>query len=166
MNLQAQRLQVLCEGLNLPGLEVEYEALAQTATDADSSYTDYLEQCLKAEQQSRQQRTRSVLLKMAGFPAVKQLHAYDFKFAVGAPKKQIEALASLSFISVTRISCYWDRQGWGKPTSPLHWGIWQYRPGSKPVLSPRLICSCNWIPPNGKGDSNKPCNAACMAPVC
>ena len=28
MNLQAQRLQVLCEGLNLPGLEVEYEALA------------------------------------------------------------------------------------------------------------------------------------------
>ena len=37
MNLQAQRLQVLCEGLNLPGLEVEYEALAQTATDADSS---------------------------------------------------------------------------------------------------------------------------------
>ena len=98
MNLQAQRLQVLCEGLSLPGLEVEYEALAQTATDADSSYTDYLEQCLKAEQQSRQQRTRSVLLKMAGFPAVKQLHAYDFKFAVGAPKKQIEALASLSFI--------------------------------------------------------------------
>ena len=28
MNLQAQRLQVLCEGLSLPGLEVEYEALA------------------------------------------------------------------------------------------------------------------------------------------
>ena len=92
MNLQAQRLQVLCEGLSLPGLEVEYEALAQTATDADSSYTDYLEQCLKAEQQSRQQRTRSVLLKMAGFPAVKQLHAYDFKFAVGAPDQPKETV--------------------------------------------------------------------------
>ena len=77
---------------------MEYEALVQTVTDAESSYIDYLEQCLKAEQQSRQQRTRSVLLNMAGFPAVKQLYAYDIKFAVGAPKKQIEALASLSFI--------------------------------------------------------------------
>ncbi len=98
MNLQAQRLQTLCEGLGLPGLEVEYEALAQMATKEESSYTDYLEHCLKAEQQSRQQRTRSVLLKMAGFPAVKQLDEFDYKFAVGAPKKQIEALASLSFI--------------------------------------------------------------------
>ena len=39
-----------------------------------------------------------MLLKMAGFPAVKQLDEYDFKFAVGAPKKQIDALASLSFV--------------------------------------------------------------------
>lgn len=98
MNLQAQRLHELCEGLSLPGLEMDYDALAQTASQEDSSYTDYLEQCLKSEQQSRQQRTRSVLLKMAGFPAMKQLEDYDFTFAVGAPKKQIEALASLSFI--------------------------------------------------------------------
>lgn len=98
MNLQTQRLHELCEGLGLSGVEVNYAALAQTAAKQESSYTDYLEQCLKAEQQSRQQRTRSVLLKMAGFPAIKQLEDYDFKFAVGAPKKQIEALASLSFI--------------------------------------------------------------------
>jgi DNA replication protein DnaC len=35
---------------------------------------------------------------MAGFPAIKHLDDDDFKFAVGAPKKQIEALTSLSFI--------------------------------------------------------------------
>lgn len=98
MNLQIERMQSLCEGLGLPGLNTEYESLAQVASNEDSSYTDYLEQCLQAEQQSRQQRTRTVLLKMAGFPAAKQLSDYDFKFAVGAPKKQIEALASLSFI--------------------------------------------------------------------
>ena len=63
-----------------------------------SSYCDYLEKCLEAEQQTRQQRTRAVLLKMAGFPAIKHLDDYDFKFAVGAPKKQIELLASLTFI--------------------------------------------------------------------
>ena len=98
MNLQTERMQSLCEGLGLPGLNIEYEALAQSASQQDTSYTDYLEQCLQAEHQSRQQRTRTVLLKMAGFPATKQLSDYDFKFAVGAPKKQIEALASLSFI--------------------------------------------------------------------
>jgi len=98
MNLQTERMQSLCEGLGLPGLNIEYEALAQAASNQEISYTDYLEQCLQAEQQSRQQRTRSVLLRMAGFPASKQLSDYDYTFAVGAPKKQIEALASLSFI--------------------------------------------------------------------
>jgi len=98
MNLQAQRLHELCEGLSLPGLEVNYDALAQAASQQECTYTDFLEECLKAEQQSRQQRTRSVMLKMAGFPSVKLLEEYDYKFAVGAPKKQINALASLSFI--------------------------------------------------------------------
>ena len=98
MNLQNERLTSLCDGLGLSGLHQEYENLAQQASNQDTSYTDYLEQCLLAEQQSRQSRTRSILLKMAGFPAVKQLCDYDFKFAVGAPKKQIEALASMSFI--------------------------------------------------------------------
>lgn len=98
MNLQAQRLHELCEALGLSGIAANYAALAQAAAQQDSSYNDYLEQCLKTEQQSRQQRTRSVLLKMAGFPALKQLADFDFSFAVGAPKKQIETLASLSFI--------------------------------------------------------------------
>jgi len=98
MNLQAQRIEELCETLKLPGLAADYSALAQQAAENESSYSDYLEQCLKAEYRSRQQRTRNVLLKMAGFPAIKQLGDYDFTFAVGAPKKQIEELASLSFI--------------------------------------------------------------------
>lgn len=98
MNLQTQRIEALCESLKLAGLAVNYLPLAQQAAEREISYTDYLEGCLKAEHQSRQQRTRSVLLKMAGFPCVKQLDDYGFKFAVGAPKKQIEALASLSFI--------------------------------------------------------------------
>lgn len=72
--------------------------MAQKAAKEEWSYCDYIEQSLKAEQSSRQQRTRSILLKMAGFPAIKQMDEYDFKFVVGAPKKQIEALTSLNFI--------------------------------------------------------------------
>jgi DNA replication protein DnaC len=98
MTLQAQRIDSLCEQLGLSGISHQYVALSQVAAEAESSYTDYLERCLKAEQQTRRQRSRSVLVKMAGFPAIKLLDDYDFKFAVGAPKKQIQDLASLAFI--------------------------------------------------------------------
>jgi DNA replication protein DnaC len=98
MNLQAQRLEALCESLNLSGLATQYESLAQEAAKRESSFCDYLECCLQTEQQARQQRSRNTLLKLASFPAVKRLDEYDFKFAVGAPRKQIEDLASLRFI--------------------------------------------------------------------
>ena len=64
MNLQAERMDALCATLKLSGLAAEYDALAQWASERECSYRDYLEQCLKSEQQYRQQRTRSVLLKM------------------------------------------------------------------------------------------------------
>lgn len=39
------------------------------------------------------------MVRMAGFPAVKTLESYDFKFASSAPKRQIEQLAALSFVA-------------------------------------------------------------------
>ena len=36
---------------------------------------------------------------MAGFPAIKTLEDYDFKFATTAPRRQIEQLASLNFVA-------------------------------------------------------------------
>lgn len=99
MNLQIHRIETLCDSLNLTGVATNYLALSQKAVAAQSSYSDYLEDCLSVEKHTRQQRSRTILLKMAGFPVIKQLHEYDFKFAVGAPKKQIESLACLSFVA-------------------------------------------------------------------
>ena len=36
---------------------------------------------------------------MAGFPIVKTMEEYDYKFASSAPKRQIELLASLAFVA-------------------------------------------------------------------
>ncbi|UIJ29269.1 ATP-binding protein [Cereibacter azotoformans] len=36
---------------------------------------------------------------MAGFPAVKTLESYDFKFATSAPKRQIEQPVALAFVA-------------------------------------------------------------------
>lgn len=98
MNLQTERISSLCDQLGLSGIAAQYPALSQQAAKAESSYADYLERCLEAEQQTRQQRSRAVLVKMAGFPALKLIDDYDFGFAVGAPKKQIQALTSLAFV--------------------------------------------------------------------
>jgi len=62
------------------------------------SYADFLEDVLKAERDARRVRSREILTRTAGFPALKTLEAYDFTFATGAPHSQIQELASLGFV--------------------------------------------------------------------
>ena len=39
-----------------------------------------------------------MLTRIAGFPALKTLESYDFAFASGAPRQQIQELAGLGFV--------------------------------------------------------------------
>lgn len=98
MNLQHQRISALCEDLKLPALSSDWSALAQRAADTQANFADFLTSLLESEQAARIERTRHTLLKLATLPTVKTLEAYDFSFATGAPKAQIQELASLSFI--------------------------------------------------------------------
>ena len=98
MNLQHQQIHTLCEELKLPALQSHWPALAQRIADTQGSFADFLLLALQGEQAARMERTRQALLKIATLPAIKSLEAYDFNFASGAPKTQIQELASLSFI--------------------------------------------------------------------
>jgi len=98
MNLQQERIEYLCRQLRLESVASQYAALAQEAARDEQPYSDFLEKLLERETQIRQERTREILLRMAGFPAIKTLEAYDFGFACGVPKSQIQELASLAFI--------------------------------------------------------------------
>jgi DNA replication protein DnaC len=98
MNLQDERIQAACHSLTLAAIAEHYPALAQEAVDSDASYTEFLECCLKAEQQERRRRSQAMLTKFAGFPAIKLIDDYDFKFAAGAPKKTIQTLQSMAFV--------------------------------------------------------------------
>lgn len=64
----------------------------------DKSFADFLESILQAELDSKMQRTREMLLKTAGLPAIKHFDDYDFRFATGAPRKQLQELTSLAFV--------------------------------------------------------------------
>jgi DNA replication protein DnaC len=98
MSLQQERIAALCSGLKLDRLPAEWPALAQAAAADEASYADFLEKLLSAEAAARVERTRQTLLKLATLPAVKTLEQYDFAFASGAPRAQIQELAALTFI--------------------------------------------------------------------
>lgn len=68
------------------------------AAREQQSFADFLERLLNRELEARGERTRATLLKLASLPAVKTLEQYDFAFASGAPRAQVQELASLAFV--------------------------------------------------------------------
>ena len=98
MNLQMARIQQACEALKLNKVAVEWSAIADKSASQNTSYADFLEQVLQVEIEARTGRSREILLKSAGFPAIKQFDDYDFNFASGAPHKQLQELTGLAFI--------------------------------------------------------------------
>ena len=97
MNIQDERIQTACEALGLGSLGEHYPVLATQAAEQELSFADFLEQCLKCEQDERRLRSQAMLTKIAGFPVIKLIDDYDFRFAAGAPKKTIQTLKSLAF---------------------------------------------------------------------
>lgn len=97
LNLAHERLAALGAELKLADLVGQAPQLAQDAISQEWSYLDFLERVLRAEAVARQARSRTMLVRTAGFPAIKRLDDYDCTFA-GANKKQLAELSSLSFI--------------------------------------------------------------------
>lgn len=114
MSVQDERIESACEALSLTAIARQYPELAQAAVDADASYADFLEQCLKAEQAERRIRSQTMLTKFAGFPAIKLIDDYDFKFAAGAPKKTVQTLQSLAFVARQENVIFLGPSGVGK----------------------------------------------------
>ena len=112
--LSHDRLIQLCEELKLPGIAESYPALASAASDGNQSFTDFLEHVLVAERDFRRARSAATLVRMAGFPVVKTLEEYDFRFASSAPRRQIEQLASLAFVSRKENAVFLGPSGVGK----------------------------------------------------
>jgi DNA replication protein DnaC len=98
MNLQHERVQALCETLNLPFIAQAWSSASQSAAEGQIPYSDFLEGLLRAEAAGRQVRKQSVLTRLAGFPAIKTLEAFDYQFAAGVKKSQIDELAGMGFI--------------------------------------------------------------------
>jgi DNA replication protein DnaC len=98
-DLQHQRLSELCRELRLSAVPNLYSGIAQSAAAKSVSFADFLEEILRAERDARRARAREMFARVAGFPTVKTLDGFDFGFATGVPRRQIQELASLAFLA-------------------------------------------------------------------
>lgn len=98
MNLQHDRIAALCAELKLYRISGDWTAIAQDAARSEASFGDFVERLLSTEAQARGERQRQTLLKLATLPVIKTLEQFDFAFASGAPRAQIQELAALAFI--------------------------------------------------------------------
>ncbi|KPX13497.1 Transposase/IS protein, partial [Pseudomonas amygdali pv. dendropanacis] len=95
---QAIHRQSACRTYSHTGFRRGWPRLAQQAASGEDSFADFLEKLLAAETDARSERSRQALLKTAALPAVKTLEQYDFAFATGVPRAQLQELAALSFV--------------------------------------------------------------------
>jgi len=98
MNLVLARLSVLTESLKLHGMESHAAELAQQAAKEEGNYLSFFERLLQTQIDDRFVRKQSLFTRMAGFPSIKTLEAFDFQFASGVSKSLVQQLSSLVFV--------------------------------------------------------------------
>lgn len=77
MGLQHYRIAELCNQLKLVRLAGDWPALAQDAARDGASFADFLERVLASEQAVREERKRTVLMRLATMPSLKTLEQFD-----------------------------------------------------------------------------------------
>lgn len=98
MNLQHDRIAALCEQLKLDRLPAEWPGVAQTTIDNDGTHADFLEAVLQLQHDGLNERRRQTILRLSGLPVIKTLEQFDYAYASGVPRSQIQELAGLAFI--------------------------------------------------------------------
>lgn len=93
---------------------------------------------------SRQQRSRTVLTRLAGFPVIKTLADFDFKFASEIPKARIHEMSGLAFVERAENVVLLGPSGVGKThlAIALGYAATQGRLNEvmkRTVLAPRLL---------------------------
>ena len=86
----------VCPDRDNPGYHSRHHGYPKSGHE--SSFTDFLESLLKEELSARQIRTQATMMRLTGFPVLKNLEEFDFKFTTGVPEKLVRELSSLAFL--------------------------------------------------------------------
>ncbi|MFQ5793233.1 MAG: ATP-binding protein, partial [Acidobacteriota bacterium] len=95
---QIERLQTHCHRLRLYQVEAELPNLLEQAAKKEASYSDFLDEILALEVQSKSQKHLTMRINMARFPFHKTLEAFDFTFQPSIDPKVIRELATCRYL--------------------------------------------------------------------
>ena len=98
-DLTYSRVQCYLERLKLPRMAESLDGIAEQAAKESCSYVDFLERLLETEVSARYERDVAMKIKLAHFPFLKTLDAFDFAFQPSINERQIRELATLRFIA-------------------------------------------------------------------
>ena len=101
---QIERLQEHLKRLRLFKSRERLEALLQEAARKEVSYADFLDPVLTEEVASKTAKNVTMRTRLARFPFVKSLDAFEFGYQPSLDKKQVHQLASCHFTSTARTS--------------------------------------------------------------
>ena len=96
--LDASMLRAQFSALNLPFMQENYQAFAQTAADKHWSHLDYLTELLGGEAAARDDRRVQRCIKQARFPVVKTLDQFDWNWPTKINRLHIQNLFHLDFV--------------------------------------------------------------------
>lgn len=95
---QMQRIGENLKRLKLPKIHERLEALLQEATQRELSYSELVDRMLAEEVAAKTDKAIGLRTKLARFPYVKTLEAFDFKYQPSLDEKQIRELATCRFL--------------------------------------------------------------------
>ncbi|AOK28618.1 transposase [Burkholderia singularis] len=98
MDIQHERILEACRQLRIDTMGEQYSMLATRAAANQLTFADFFEALLKSAMDAKHTRTKSMLLRTAGFPVLKTLEEFDFTFAHGVTKKSVLELSSMAFV--------------------------------------------------------------------
>jgi DNA replication protein DnaC len=91
-------LSALLARMRLEHLDAQLDSVCEQAAAKDLDYRDFLTAALSTEWQGRYQRSVESRLKLARFPWIKTLEAFDFEFQPSLDRRVVRELAGLSFV--------------------------------------------------------------------
>lgn len=116
-------LEGLMEKLKMETLASQADALLEQAAKRDLGLREFLAEALAAEWAGRNLKTTEGRMRLARFPWIKTLEAFDFSFQPSIDRKVVRELGGLSFIGRAECVVFLGPPGVGKTHLAIALGV-------------------------------------------
>lgn len=127
--------------LNFNTISLSLDQLLTQAEENDISYLEFAELLVNHELHRRNDNRILLNMKKAGFPALKRLEEFDFKFQTTITKKQVVRLLDFTFIDNRQNVIFTGPAGVGKTHLSIALGIKAVEAGYKVLFTSALALS-------------------------